>query len=128
MKGVGRIRDSYANLRQTQLAVSHVAGQDAHWPATCEQARVFRQKNKGYAEMVRDSMEGNTSLIMSVQVKNCPFCHYLIEKGYGCPHMVCGLCSKEFCCNCLGIWDYTHSCKSAVQKRDVELPVCTKHL
>ena len=102
--------------------------QDAHWPATCKDAQVFREKNKGYAKTIRNGLARNAPSILSVQVKKCPSCLYPIEKGLGCPHMVCGLCNKEFCWNCLGIWDCRHHCKSTVQKRDVALPVCTKHL
>ncbi|KAL9954849.1 hypothetical protein ACROYT_G042432 [Oculina patagonica] len=100
--------------------------EDAHWPATCEKALVFRQKNERYAKMVENSQ--NVALIMSVDVKNCPFCHYPIEKGPGCNHMHCGLCNQEFCWWCLQKWDYDHVCKEKVMQRQVELPVNTKHL
>lgn len=102
--------------------------EDAHWPATCDEARIFRQRNEGYAKMIINSQ--STSLITSVNVKNCPFCHYPIEKGPGCNHMVCGLCSKEFCWWCLQKWSWDHVCqaKHQVTKREVDLPVDTKHL
>ena len=100
--------------------------EDAHWPATCEEARVFRQKNAGYAKVVDNSQ--SVSLITSVDVKNCPFCHYPIEKGLGCNHMQCGLCNEEFCWWCLQKWAYDHVCKEKVMQRQVELPVNTKHL
>ena len=104
--------------------------EDAHWPATCDEARIFRQRNKGYAKMIINSQ--STSLITSVNVKNCPFCHYPIEKGPGCNHMICGLCSQEFCWWCLqkmNHWEL-HVCQAnkQVKKREVELPVDTKHL
>ena len=103
---------------------------DAHWPATCEEARVFRQKNEVYARMVKNSQ--SVSLVTSVDVKNCPSCHYPIEKGPGCNHMHCGLCSSDFCWWCLQIWDLEvqHICeeKDKVVKRQVELPISTKHL
>ena len=102
--------------------------EDAHWPATCDEARIFRQRNEGYAKMIINSQ--STSLVTSVNVKNCPFCRYPIEKGPGCNHMVCGLCSEEFCWWCLQKWDCVHVCeaKHQVMKREVELPVDTKHL
>ena len=67
--------------------------EDAHWPATCEEAKTFRENTKGYAKMVARSQ--TSPLITSVQIKNCPFCHYPIQKGPGCNHMMCGLCSKS---------------------------------
>ena len=102
--------------------------EDAHWPATCEEARTFREKTKGYAKMVANSR--NTTLITSVEVKNCPFCHYPIQKGLGCNHMQCGLCNEEFCWFCLEkwLWSPPHVCKEKVVQREVELPISTKHL
>ena len=102
--------------------------EDAHWPATCKEARAFRETTKGYAKMVANSQAA--SLITSVQVKNCPFCHYPIEKGPGCNHMQCGLCYEEFCWHCLGkwLWDPAHVCEEKVVQREVELPASTKHL
>ena len=100
--------------------------EDAHWPATCEEARVFRKKNEGYAKMVENSQ--NDTLITSVDVKNCPFCKYPIQKGPGCNHMQCGLCNEEFCWYCLQKWSYDHVCDGKVMQRQVDLPVNTKHL
>ena len=100
--------------------------EDAHWPATCEEALVFRQKTKGYAEMLKNSP--SASLITSVQVKSCPFCHYPIEKGFGCNHMVCGLCNEEFCWDCLEKWeDHGCECKAKVKLNEVELATDSKH-
>lgn len=100
--------------------------EDAHWPATCEEALVFRKNTKGYAEMLKNSQ--STSFITSVQVKSCPFCHYPIEKGLGCSHMVCGLCNEEFCWECLERWEsHGCGCKAKVKQREVELPTDSKH-
>ena len=100
--------------------------EDAHWPATCNEAHVFRQKNEGYAKMLSTD---RTRLITSVDVKNCPFCHYPIEKDQGCEHMVCSMCYKEFCWLCLQEWAYPHFCKTSpfIKQRHVELPIYTKH-
>ena len=101
--------------------------EDAHWPATCEEAQVFRKKHERYAKMVENSKK--ETLITSVGVKNCPFCNYPIQKGLGCNHMVCGLCGKEFCWYCLRIWSsHGDVCKGVVALREVVIPVNTKHL
>ncbi|KAL9954848.1 hypothetical protein ACROYT_G042431 [Oculina patagonica] len=94
--------------------------EDAHWPATCEEAQVFRQKNASYAQMVKT--EKKKVLITSVQVKHCPFCNYPVEKGMGCNHMTCILCRNEFCWDCLQKWGYHHECKSLVGLRKILLP------
>ena len=44
--------------------------EDAHWPATCQEAQIFRQKNASYARMV--TTKKKRELITSVQVKHCP--------------------------------------------------------
>lgn len=70
--------------------------QEAHWPATCDQASKFLELAKEYEDLL-----GRTDSITSVQVKRCPFCKYPIEKNEGCPHMVCMMCNKDFCWECL---------------------------
>ena len=75
--------------------------EDAHWPATCEEAQVFRQKNASYARLVTRKEK---ELITSVQVKRCPSCYYPVEKGLGWNHMTCIFCRKEFCWCCLKNW------------------------
>jgi len=95
--------------------------EDAHWPATCEEAKIFREKNASYARLVTNTTKKN-KLITSVQVKHCPFCHYPVEKGMGCDHMTCILCWKEFCWLCLGKWSYPHHCHNHVNLRKVKLP------
>ncbi|XP_078350805.1 uncharacterized protein LOC144635590 [Oculina patagonica] len=94
--------------------------EDAHWPATCEEAQVFRQKNASYARLVKT--EKKKVLITSVQVKHCPFCDYPVEKGMGCNHMTCILCRNQFCWDCLQKWGYPHKCKSRVGLRKIQLP------
>lgn len=101
--------------------------EDAHWPATCEEAQVFRKRHERYAKMVKNNQEER--LITSVEVKNCPFCNYPIQKGPGCNHMHCGLCDKEFCWYCLQDWSsHGEDCEKGVALREVEIPVNTKHL
>ncbi|KAJ7365590.1 hypothetical protein OS493_005707 [Desmophyllum pertusum] len=100
--------------------------EDAHWPAACDEARPFRQENEGNAKMIKDSTKA--SLITSVDVKNCPFCKYPIEKGPGCNHMICGMCNEEFCWYCLEkFYGHGNVCKAKVKQRHVKLPVNTKN-
>ena len=102
--------------------------EDAHWPATCEEAQVFRQKNASYARLVTRTEKKKNALIASVNVKHCPFCHYPVEKGMGCDHMTCILCFKEFCWVCLGKWSYPHQCRKLVNLRKVKLPTKLVHV
>ena len=98
--------------------------EDAHWPATCEEARTFREENITYSRLVT-SVTKKKNLITSVRVKHCPFCNYPVEKGEGCDHMRCAMCFKEFCWACLGKWtDYSHHCtRKLVSLRKVNLPI-----
>lgn len=93
--------------------------EDAHWPATCEEARVFRQKNASYARML---LTKNKGLITSVGVKHCPYCNYPVEKGMGCNHMTCILCHNQYCWDCLQKWGYPHKCGSRIGLREIQLP------
>ena len=81
--------------------------EDAHWPATCEEASILRKKNAAYSGLMTSTVK-KKRLITSVQVKHCPFCLYPVEIGLGCDHMTCILCFKEFCCVCLGKWSCLH--------------------
>lgn len=95
--------------------------EDAHWPATCEEAREFRQKNASYA---RFATRKEKELITSVQVKRCPSCYYPVEKGLGCNHMTCIFCRKEFCWSCLQDWSVStinHSQCRLVQLTKIQL-------
>lgn len=76
--------------------------EDAHWPASCDEAQKFREKTKGYRDLFQTRRE---KLITSVLFKHCPSCYYPIEKSDGCPHMVCGICFKDFCWDCLSKWE-----------------------
>ena len=101
--------------------------EDAHWPATCREAQVFREENASYARLVTTPAKKRT-LITSVQVKRCPFCRYPVEKGFGCDHMTCILCFNQFCWVCLGKWSYPHHCSKHVNLHKVELPTKHDHL
>lgn len=81
---------------------------DAHWPATCDQAKVYRQKleERGDYLPIRDITFGH---LTSVKVRSCPHCHVLMEKVEGCDHIVCR-CGKSFCYGCGGSSVATHNC------------------
>ena len=83
--------------------------EDAHWPATCQEAHIFRQKNVCYARMV--TTKKRRALITIVQVKHCPSCYHPVEKGLGCNHMTCILCHYEFCWVCLQRFSHSHECR-----------------
>ena len=72
-----------------------VCQEAAHWPATCEQAKIHQQ--------LLDQRKTETKTYF-VEAKRCPSCSYPIEKSGGCQHMVCGRCRVEFCWVCLHEW------------------------
>ena len=89
---------------------------DAHWPASCREAEVFRKAHGNYEDLKRVSaIEGS---ITSVHVKRCPFCFYPIDKGMGCQHMSCR-CGNEFCWDCLKPWN-SHGLECDSQAKDLE--------
>ncbi len=52
--------------------------------------------------------------------KQCPHCHYQIEKNGGCLHMTCRYCHYQFCWNCLEQWPChgsrgSYECRSAAR-------------
>lgn len=98
--------------------------QEAHWPASCVQARQFQSISKAYEAVLKE--EGK-DLITSVQVRKCPNCHYPIEKHMGCNFMYCIMCNTSYCWNCLVVMEKhgaTYSCKSPPkQSEEVSIPV-----
>lgn len=92
--------------------------QEAHWPATCDQARKFLEMTREH-----EALLGRRDCITSVQVKRCPFCKYPIEKNEGCPHMHCMMCKKDFCWECLRSFDdFDHyDCDNSESMEDVLL-------
>ena len=95
--------------------------QEAHWPATCDQARKFHDLTKDYNE----DLIGRKDYISSVPIKRCPFCRYPIEKSFGCPHMQCMMCEKDFCWECLKPFDDSdhYECDGKEDMEDVVLAI-----
>ncbi|XP_041458533.1 uncharacterized protein LOC121410477 [Lytechinus variegatus] len=75
--------------------------QEAHWPATCQQAKLYRDEAKGFFK------KKDNGFIRSISTKPCPRCKYPIEKYYGCNHMVCK-CGYDFCWDCGQAFDGRH--------------------
>ncbi|XP_060067548.1 uncharacterized protein LOC132547763 [Ylistrum balloti] len=74
---------------------------DVHWPATCDQYSVYKKM------LLQNGDDGRWTPVETmtyyVQVKQCPKCHYPMEKNGGCSQMRCK-CSHSFCWECLKDW------------------------
>ncbi|XP_070559648.1 uncharacterized protein [Ptychodera flava] len=75
---------------------------EAHWPATCEQAKSYRQLRKDFGD--DNSKPSRGSPISHVLAKSCPSCNHPMEKNGGCQQMTCR-CGHLFCWECLASWD-----------------------
>jgi len=69
--------------------------QESHFPATCEQVRMWQKK-------IQDVSETQNWIMANTQ--DCPKCKSFIEKNGGCNHMTCRVCSYEFCWLCMRDW------------------------
>ncbi len=69
--------------------------QESHRPCSCDITNSWKTKNSNESE--------NITWIMA-NTKACPKCKRAIEKNQGCNHMICKLCTHEFCWLCLGDW------------------------
>jgi ariadne-1 len=69
--------------------------QEDHSPATCDQAKQWRDK--------LDDESDNDNWI-AANTKPCPKCAVPIEKNDGCFCMTCGSCYHSFCWLCLKDW------------------------
>ncbi|XP_046371766.2 uncharacterized protein LOC124145857 [Haliotis rufescens] len=75
---------------------------NAHWPATCAQAKQFREKVialKDYVTLAKDAFLDPLPDAVAVSGKSCPKCKRFIEKISGCPNMSCP-CGATFCWIC----------------------------
>ncbi|XP_077978497.1 uncharacterized protein LOC144433953 [Glandiceps talaboti] len=121
----GRIVQFDQTCQSTSVSVNCDCGklwcseckEEAHWPATCDQATTYRdlRKNNG------DDNSHTSPLISYVKVKKCPECRHPMEKNGGCPNMTCR-CGIRFCWDCLTSLDSTDhgwlSCQR--NRRDLE--------
>ncbi|XP_067683737.1 uncharacterized protein [Haliotis asinina] len=76
---------------------------NAHWPATCAQAKAFREKVialKDYVNFAKDAFLDPLPNVVPVTGKSCPKCCRFIEKISGCPNMSCP-CGATFCWTCV---------------------------
>ena len=85
-------------------------GNEAHWPATCEQATVYFEliRKKGDKETLKTlpPIPEAPPVYFANNVKKCPRCKYPIEKYGSAPCMRCPFCRLNgngftFCWNCL---------------------------
>ncbi|XP_064606065.1 uncharacterized protein LOC135470946 [Liolophura sinensis] len=93
------------------LSVCFQCLEEAHWPATCHQAKQHMRKMKDLGD------EGaflflNTDTTYVVDVKYCPKCYLPINKNGGCPYMECR-CGHQFCWLCLVPWASHRACMKA---------------
>ena len=75
--------------------------QEDHDPCSCDD---LRRWNK----LAEDN--SLTSLWLQTNTKDCPKCHFSIQKNGGCNHMTCSRCRHEFCWLCLGPWKNHANC------------------
>ena len=96
-------------------------GRQAHWPATCSGDEKFQEVAKHFLVEIELKKE---DLITSVLVRNCPTCHYPIEKHLGCNFMYCTMCQTSFCWECLMPMSKHNSkdgCQRHEQSKEVDL-------
>jgi len=74
--------------------------QKYHSPATCQQVESWSGKENSEDLLNLRWMQQNT--------KQCPKCHYPIQKNDGCFAMTCSQCRAQFCWLCRQDWS-THS-------------------
>ena len=68
---------------------------EKHVPATCEQLRVWREKESNDEESLR---------LLKATTKPCFHCGFPTERNQGCNHMTCPRCKGEWCWMCRGDW------------------------
>eukprot|EP01121_Diplochlamys_sp_Union-15-3_P002140 TRINITY_DN1185_c0_g1_i2.p1 TRINITY_DN1185_c0_g1~~TRINITY_DN1185_c0_g1_i2.p1 ORF type:complete len:622 (+),score=122.87 TRINITY_DN1185_c0_g1_i2:56-1921(+) len=68
---------------------------EAHAPASCAQVKEWIRKCQDDSETVN---------WIGANTKDCPNCSVAVEKNGGCNHMVCRMCSHEWCWLCIKPW------------------------
>ena len=94
-------------------------GRQAHWPVSCLGDKKFQEVTKHFLAELELNKE---DLITSVLVRNCPNCHYPIEKHLGCNFMYCTMCQTSFCWECLTpMSKHKDGCQRHENSKEVEL-------
>ncbi|XP_067685300.1 uncharacterized protein [Haliotis asinina] len=93
---------------------------NAHWPATCAQAKAFREKVialKDYVTLAKDTFLDLFPDVFTVRGKSCPKCRRFIEKISGCPNMTCP-CGAKFCWTCAKLTSHGYHICVVEEQRD----------
>ncbi|XP_015907373.1 potential E3 ubiquitin-protein ligase ariadne-2 [Parasteatoda tepidariorum] len=102
-----------ATCKQCQTNFCFKCGSAYHAPLDCNTVKKWAQKCTDDSE---------TANYISVNTKDCPFCHACIEKNGGCNHMSCWNCKRQFCWICLGEWNGHVKCNAYEENtRDASL-------
>uniref|UniRef100_A0A914WNC6 RBR-type E3 ubiquitin transferase n=1 Tax=Plectus sambesii TaxID=2011161 RepID=A0A914WNC6_9BILA len=112
----GTLSCSHCNISWCQMCQKPV-----HWPLDCEQVALYNDRFDKQKKFSALWFTGPTET--SVEVKQCPKCHTVMEKGNGCDHMTCR-CGMMFCWRCLYLFGSTvteHTCNAPKQTTTVEL-------
>jgi hypothetical protein len=78
----------------------------------CFQKTCFTHKIPWHTGLICEEYDSQTDinvqanlLWLTQHTKQCPKCHFRIEKNDGCDHMICIKCQYEFCWSCLADFD-----------------------
>ena len=65
----------------------------------------YKRKRKRIiaARAILPTIATRMSLAIQPNVKRCPNCHRFIKKYFGCKHMYCSACGKDFCWECMHV-------------------------
>ena len=90
--------------------------EEAHFPATCDEARWWTARNpNGNA-----SKEGVEFInFLKHNTKPCPHCKTPTEKNGGCMHMSCTKCGKHWCWQCGESDHHVQACSRPAMDKDL---------
>jgi hypothetical protein len=77
-----------------------------HFPATCDEITEWERLHPD--DMKPNEDDEATLKMLKTITRTCPKCALRISKSGGCPHMVCRMCSHEFCWVCFSDWNSSH--------------------
>lgn len=79
---------------------------ESHSPCTCETIKKWDELKKKVKYVTNEEKDFKW---IEANAKECPNCHLIIERSYGCNYMLCdtkvGGCGKAFCYICGEDWD-----------------------